>query len=214
MLFIMSDFKLNLSKNLRKTFFSIFDEIIESEFRQRIEDFEQNQEILDILYQNSPYYKINFFENIFQKIFFIITVCVSLYLPFMKFYQEESIWAILSLSIVMFCGLFFGIVYPLVALPFCFISECLDTELFDNKRLDNSLLEIKRRGLYPQFINRSLFNPISNPENPIYYNEIKKMFKTQNQLLEEIAEDLYKMEKKVQKEQIMKEQKSYIDKYR
>ena len=214
MLFIMSDFKLNLSKNLRKTFFSIFDEIIESEFRQRIEDFEQNQEILDILYQNSPYYKINFFENIFQKIFFIITVCVSLYLPFMKFYQEESILAIISLSIVMFCGLFFGIAYPLVALPFCFINECLNTEIFDNKRLDNALLEIKRRGLYPQFLNRSLFNPISNPENPIYYNEIKKMFKTQNQLLEEIAEDLYKMEKKVQKEQIMKEQKSYIDKYR
>ena len=51
----MSDFKLKLNKKLRKTFFSIFDEIIESEFRQRIEDFEQNQEVLDILYQNSHY---------------------------------------------------------------------------------------------------------------------------------------------------------------
>lgn len=212
----MSDFKLNLSKNLRKTFFSIFDEIIEFEFRQRIEDFEQNQEILDILYQNSHYYKINFFENIFQKIFFIITVCVSLYLPFMKFYQEESIWAILSLSIVMFCGLFFGIVYPLVALPFCFINECLDTEIFDNKRLNNALLEIKRRGLYSQFLNQSLFNQISNPSyaNPITYNEIKEMFKTQNQILEEIVEDLSVTKNRMQKENIVQEQKSYIDKYR
>lgn len=212
----MSDFKLKLNKKLRKTFFSICDEIIKSKFRQRIEDFEQNQEILDILYQNSPYYEINCFENIFQKIFFIITVCISFYLPFMKFYPEESILAILSLSIVMFCGLFFGIAYPLVALPFCFINECLDNQLFDNKRLDMALLEIKRRGLYPKFLNHSLFNPIINPSyaNPITYNEIKEMFKTQNQILEDIVEDLYKMDKKVQKKQIVKEQKSYIDKYR
>ena len=210
----MSDFKLKLNKKLRKTFFSIFDEIIESEFRQRIEDFEQNQEVLDILYQNSPYYKINFIGNIYQKIFLITTVCFSLYLPFMKFYPEESIWVILLLSIMIFCALFFGIVYPFVAFSFGFISECLDIQLFDNKRLDKALLEIKRRGLYPQFLNRSLFNPISNPENPIYYNEIKKMFKTQNQLLEEIAEDLYRMKNRMQKEKIVQEQKSYIDKYR
>ena len=210
----MNDFKLKLNKKLRKTFFSIFDEIIEPELRQRIKDFQQNQEILDILYQYSPYYKMNFIGNICQKICFMITVYVSLYFPFMKFYPEESIFAILFLSIMIFCCLFFGIIYPLLALSFCFTSEYLDTELFDNKRLDKALLEIKRRGLYPQFINRSLFNPISNPHHPITYNEIKEIFKTQNQLLEEIVEDLYKMRKKVHNEHIIQEQKAHIDKYR
>lgn len=210
----MMNLNLKLNKKLQKIFGSNFDEMIESKLHKRIKDFQENQEIWDILYFHSPYYKRNMIGNIFTTIWFIIILGASLYLPFMRFYPNESIFAILVVSIMLFFLLFAAFIYPFFAYPFHDSWHYVNFKLFDNKRLDSALLEIKRRGLYPQFLNNSLFNPISNPHHPIYYNEIKHMFKKQTRIMKKIIKDASIMKNRMKTEHIMQEQKAYIDKYR
>ena len=190
--------------------------MIESKLHKRIKDFQENQEILDILYYYSPYYSIHDIGDIFKTIWLTIIVLISLLLPFMRFYPNESIFAILSLSMVMFFAFFFGTLYPFYKIPFYDSLYHVDYKLFDNKILDKALFEIKRRGLYSQFLNNALFNPISHPSsaNPITYDKIKVMFKTQDQIMNKIIEDAYMMKSRMTNEKIVKEQKSHIDKYR
>ena len=211
------DFNLKLNKKLQKTLgTNFYERIAELELNEKIEEFQQNQEILDILYYYSPYYAMNDIGNVFKTIWFTIVVLISFLLPFMRFYPKENIFAILSLSLVMFCGLFFGTLYPFYKIPFYDSLDGADNKLFDNEKLDKALFEIKRRGLYSQFLNSSLFNSISHPSYayPVRYNKIKMIFKKQNWIMEEIIKDAYRMQNKINNENIVKEQKAHIDKYR
>lgn len=211
------DLNLKLNKKLQKTLGTNFDErIAELELNEKIEEFQQNQEILDILYYYSPYYSINRIGNIFKTIWFIIILFISFLSPFMRFYPKHSIFVIFLFSMVIFCMLFFVTLYPFLRLPFYDSFDDIDDELFDNEKLDKVLCEIKKRGFYSQFLNNSLFNPISHPsyDSPICYDKIKIIFKKQNWIMEEIIEDAYYMQNKIKNENIVKEQKAYIDKYR
>ena len=86
----------------------------------------------------------------------------------------------------------------------------INNQKFDLQQLNNAIDEIKKQGLYSQFIQDSLFYPITNPSTPITYAIINAIGKEQDKRMEKILAN----EIETKNKNIVNQQKSCVNKYR
>lgn len=146
---------------------------------------ESNQEILDIIYKYTPYPKLII---CFWTILFI-TFILSIFINYVTFYSALGSNNIgespLGLSLIAF----FVTLIPLMLMVGMYFSdkqEEINDQIFDLKKLNKAIKEIKKQGLYSQFIQDSLFYPITNPSTPITYAIIGAIGEKQNKRMEKI----------------------------
>lgn len=166
---------------------------------------ELNQEILDIIYRHTPYPEITKCFKIKILIIFII----SFFLSALTFYFSNSsqdnsfafsLWMFIILSVP------FSVIAVFQAANH---EEEIDKQIFDFQQLNKAVEEIKEQGLYSQFIQDSLFNPITNPSEPITYIVLEKIGKKQNARARKIRVS----EIETKNKDIVNQQKSCVNKY-
>ena len=171
--------------------------------------YESNQEIIDIIYRHTPHPNLII---CFWTILFIIFI-LSNFISYVTFYSVLDSNNIgespLGLSLIAF----FVTLIPFMLMAGMYFSDkqkAINDQIFDLKKLNKAIKEIKKQGLYSQFIQDSLFYPITNPSTPITYAIIDAIRKKQDKRMEKILAN----EIETKNKNITNQQKLCVDKYR
>lgn len=178
--------------------------------QKKIDTLKLNQEIIDIIYQYTPYKKYNLFFFMWCIFSFAIGIGILISLDInIKSSMISFVWAAFA-----FIGcLPYVLIVPFGTAILDSIDE-IDEKQFDLNKLDKAIEKIRKRGLYSQFITDPLFNPITNPDSVITYADIYKIIKEQNIMANKITEKISITDKNIKDSKIFNQQKSIVNKYR
>lgn len=176
--------------------------------KKQRDNFQLNQEILDIIYRYTPYPEITKRFNIKALIIFIISVFLSV-LTFCSANDSRAIDEPIGLSLLVLIGIlvqFIGI----ATIQSSNEKDEIENQIFDFQQLNKAVEEIQKEGLYSQFMRDSLFEPITNPSSPITYADFWKIGREQDKRMEKLIQSEIEMKDR----NIANQQKSCVNKYR
>lgn len=177
--------------------------------QQQLNVWKTNQEILDIIDQHTPYPKLlKRFKIVKSILFLIFSGCMISVIFYLIIELKTSNF----LSETAF-RMFLVALIPLILMKnmrFYVWQREINNQKFDLQQLNNAIDEIKKQGLYSQFIQDSLFDPITNPSEPITYAIIGAIIEKQDKRMEKILANKIETKNK----NIANQQKSCVNKYR
>lgn len=176
--------------------------------KQQRDNFQLNQAILDIIYRYTPYPEITKCFNIKALIIFIISVFFSV-LTFCSANDSRAIDEPIGLSLLAFIGIFVPFI-GIAAMQYSDEQDEIVNQIFDFQQLNKAVEEIQKQGLYSQFMQDSLFEPITNPSSPITYADFWKIGKEQDKRMGKLIQS----EIAIQNKNITNQQKLCVGKYR
>lgn len=176
--------------------------------KQQRDNFQLNQEILDIIYRYTPYPELTKRFNIKTLIIFIISVFLSV-LTFCSTNESQAIDEPIGLSLVVFIVIFVQFIV-IAAIQYSNEKDEIVNQIFDFQKLNKAVEEIQKQGLYSQFMQDSLFEPITNPSSPITYADFWKIGREQDKRMEKLIQSEIEMKDR----NVANQQKLIVDKYR
>lgn len=176
--------------------------------KQQRDNFQLNQEILDIIYRYTPYSELTKRFNMKTLIIFIISVFLSV-LTFCSANDSRAIDEPIGLSLVVFIVVFVQFIV-IAAIQASNEKNEIANQIFDLQQLNKAVEEIQTQGLYSQFMRDSLFEPIMNPSLSITYADFWKIGREQDKRMEKLIQSEIEMKDR----NVANQQKLIVDKYR